>query len=424
MKKLEALCLMGWVAMTLTTEPKMEHLRNDFPYLREQINGRPIVYFDNGATTQKPQHVIDALVDFYINHNANVHRGIYQRAERATAMFEAARETVAEFIGAREEEIVFTKGTTESCNIVADSWLRYQLQPGDEVITTALEHHSNLLPWQQACKAAGAILKIIPLNEDGSLDMEAYAAMLSSRTKFVAATHVSNVLGTVTDVQAITALAHKVGAKVLIDAAQSVARKLVNVSDIGCEFVVFSGHKMFGPTSVGVLYVAKSMHAQMQPYQFGGAMVLAADYQHAAWMPMPQLLEAGTPGIAQVIGLAAAVDYIDRNIDAAEVRVHEAALVSRLIEGLSQYPRVKLLGPVNHLKEHGHLVSFLIDGMHTHDIAAFLDTKGICVRAGKQCAQPLGKLLGFDTSVRASFCFYNTLEEVDYFLEVIDEIAR
>ena len=403
----------------------MNNLRKDFPILEKKIHGKPLVYFDNAATTHKPQAVIDAIVEFYTEHNANIGRSIHTLGEEATQMYEDARTKVAHFINARSSaEVVFTGGATESINIVAATWAEKHVQAGDEIVVSELEHHANLLPWQRVAQKNGAKLVFIPVNFDGTLQLDRLSHVLSEKTKLVAITHSSNALGTHNDISVIVAQAHAVGAKVLVDAAQSAPHQAIDVQQLGCDFLAFSAHKMMGPTGIGVLYVAQSLHDQLVPYRLGGGMVYEADYHTARWLPMPQLLEAGTLFTAQAIGLAAAIDYLQKKVEFTALQKHESALCARLIDGLVSLPQITILGPVEQLKKTGHLVSFLVDGIHPHDVAAYLDQHGICVRAGHHCAQPLAKKLGVDASVRASFYCYNTLDEVDFLVDVLRQLVQ
>ncbi len=399
----------------------MHVLRNQFPFLKK-TDGRPLVYFDNAATTQKPQVVIDAITHFYESENAPIHRGIYARAEHATELFENVRTQVARFINAKPSEIIFTSGATEGINLVASSWARHHINAADEIVITALEHHSNLLPWQQLCLEKKAVLKIIPLLTDGSLDYDAGQQLITPKTKLVAIVHTSNFLGTDIDVARIAQYAHNVKARVLVDAAQSAPYKRIDIQKLNCDFLVFSAHKMMGPTGVGILYASENVQQYMQPYQYGGGMVYEANYQHATWLKGPRKFEAGTPPIAQVIGLGAAITFLEQLLDDSKTKNIPQQLTAHAIEGLSKIPKVKLLGPLEDLKKSGHLISFIVDDIHAHDVAAYLDKHGICVRAGHHCAQPLAQSFGLDASVRASFYFYNTIEEVDYFLKVVSQV--
>jgi len=402
----------------------MKILKKDFPILNYSVNGNPLAYLDNASTSQKPQQVIEAISNFYAGNYANVHRGVYTLAEEATRMYEDVRVQVASLIGAQDpREIIFTHGTTDSINMVAASWALGHCKQGDEILVSELEHHANLLPWQRVAKQTGAQLKFIPVRADGTLDMSNLDQLINKKTKLVAITHVSNAVGTRVDIKTIIAHARAVGAKVLIDAAQSVPHQRINVAEIDCDFLVFSPHKMLGPTGVGVLYAHKRMHDEMQAYQLGGGMVYEATYQDATFLPVPQLLEAGTPPIAQVIGLGAAIEYLEDNVDFGALAEHEASLCGQLIEGLNQIPGITILGPQDELKISGHMVSFVVKNMHAHDVAAYLDTYGIAVRAGHHCAQPFARKLGYDASIRVSFYLYNSGDEVERCLEALNKIS-
>jgi len=395
-------------------------LRADIPLLSQPFNGSPLIYFDNAATTHKPYAVIDALSNFYTSAYASTGRGVYTLAEQATGRYEAARHTVAAFLGAQcATEIIFTHGATDGINMLAYAWARAQLCAGDEIVISALEHHANLLVWQQLAAACAARLVIVPVAADGRLDMHQAEQLIGSRTKLVAICHVSNMLGTQLPIKQFAALAHKVGARLLVDASQSVPHGGVNVQELGCDMLLFSGHKIMGPTGIGIAYIARDLHEQIRPYQFGGGMVYTADYHHATWREMPYRLEAGTPPVAQAIGLAAALDYFTTYLDVQAVHAHEAALTAHLIEGLQRIPGIRILGPVDQLRVRGHLVSFVCDTIHAHDVAAYLNLYNICVRAGHHCAQPLAQSLGSLASVRVSFYWYNTHEEVDRLLELL-----
>jgi cysteine desulfurase / selenocysteine lyase len=402
----------------------LKKLRADFPILSQKINGYPIAPCDNASTTHKPQIVIDAIVDFYTTTNANIYRGIHLFAEQATHLYENARVKVADFIGAYPEEIVFTRGTTSGINFVAATWGDMHIKAGDEIVVTELEHHANLLPWQRLAHKKGAVLRFIPIFPDGSLDISQLNSIINNKTKMVSIIHVSNAVGTHVDIDAIIARAKNVGACVLIDAAQSAAHQKIDVHAMNYDFLVFSGHKLLGPTGIGVLYIKKSLHQSLLPYEVGGGMVEDVDCEHATWRAAPYKFEAGTPPIAQAIGLGVAIDYLQTHINFDELQRYEAQLCARLIEGLSPLKGVKILGPIEELKKTGHLVSFLIDDMHSHDVAAFLDSRGISVRAGHHCAQPFAKKLGYDASVRVSFYFYNTVEDVDRIVEAVRELVK
>jgi cysteine desulfurase/selenocysteine lyase len=394
--------------------------REDFPVLRRYINGFPLTYLDNAATTLKPQIVLDAITNFYSTCGANISRGMYTLAEEATVYYEDARATIAGFIRAMPDEIVFTHGATDGINAVASTWALNTVKPGDDIIVTAMEHHSNLLPWQQCALKTGAVLKIVPLLADGTLDMQVFEEMIGSKTKIVSVCHVSNVLGTVNDIASIVSKAHQVGAKVLVDAAQSVGHKKINVHEMQTDFLVFSGHKIMGPTGVGVLYIKKDLFDQMSPYRLGGGMVKKVSCtQNILWADMPQRLEAGTPAVSSVLGLAAAIRYMQEHIDVEALEIHEAVLCKRLIEGLIDSKKAVIYGPIDQLRKSGHIVSFNIQGWHPHDVALYCDTFGICVRAGLQCAQPLAEYLGIGPSVRVSTFAYTTEQEIDRLLDVL-----
>jgi cysteine desulfurase / selenocysteine lyase len=393
-------------------------IRADFPFLMRE-EGERFIYFDNAATAQKPRQVIDTIADTYAYHTANVFRGAHSHAEEVTDMYERARHTIARFIGAEIHEIVMTPGATQGINCVAYTWGEMFIQAGDEIVVSQMEHHSNFLPWQQLALRKGAILRVVPVTHEGFFDMDAYLRVLSHRTKLVAITHTSNVLGVTNDVTQICTHAHAVGARVLVDAAQSIAHRCISVRDIGADFLVYSGHKIFGPTGIGVLYIKKEVAEEMPPYQFGGGMVSHVGQQYSSWLPVPHKFEAGTPPITQAIGLARALEYMVEKINFDDLSDYEAQLCSRAMTGLMALKGVHVIGPVEYLAQHGHLFSFFVDRMHAHDVAAFLDggARPIAVRAGHHCAQPLHDALRVAATVRASFCVYNTIEEVDQFVE-------
>ncbi len=384
-------------------------LRKQFPFFQ---HNKELLYFDNAATTQKPQRVIDAMTRYYERDNAPVHRGIYALAERATELYEEARASVAQFIGAHPDEIIFTKGTTEAINLIAASYAVQHLKPGDEIIITELEHHANCVPWIRLEKTHQIILKYIPMHDDGTLNYEVYRALLTDKTKLVAVTHTSNVLGTHVDLPFIIEHAHARGARVLVDAAQAVGHTRLNVHDLKVDFLAFSAHKMFGPTGIGALYIPRSLQGEIAPYQVGGGMVYEVGLHDVSWAKPPLRFEAGTPPIAQAIGFGEAVRFM-QELPLEQLRTHEAALCAQLIDVLEKIPHIRVLGSPDELRKTGHMVSFVHDQMHPHDIAALLDSQGICVRAGDHCAQPLHKRLGLSGSVRVSFALYNTHDEVD-----------
>jgi cysteine desulfurase/selenocysteine lyase len=396
----------------------MKDVRSDFPILMELVNGYPLVYCDNASTTHKPYAMLDAVRDFYTKNYANTYRGIYPHGEMATQLYEDARQTVAHFLNARSaNEIIFTSGTTEGINFVATAWARATLKPGDEIIITALEHHANWLPWQSLIKTNGVVLKIIPLRSDGSLDMYAAERLITSRTQLVAVTQVSNAIPIDVPLALLSTYARAVGARLLIDAAQSVPHMMVDVQKMNPDFLVFSGHKMGGPTGIGVLYIASELHDILQPYQFGGGMVFNVGQTSSQWLTSPHKFEAGTPPIAQAIGLGAAIHYLQKTTSPVELQAHTAQLCKRLIEGLSLLPDIRILGNIGYAQSKGHLVSFVHATIHAHDLAAYLGQWGICVRAGHHCAQPLATVLGYAASVRVSFYLYNTSDDVDALLK-------
>lgn len=386
-------------------------VRAQFPVLQQQVNGAPLVYLDNAATTQKPQAVLDAIISFYTQCNANVHRGAHKLSDEATRRYEQARDVVAEFIHAGSRaEVIWTSGTTESINIVARG-MAERLQPGDEVVVTELEHHANLVPWQQACKASGAQLRIAPIHADGSLDIAAFTALLGPQVKMVAMPHVSNALGTLNPVQQLTALvrSHAPQALVLIDGAQGIAHGGVDVQAIGADFYAFSGHKLFAPTGVGVLWGRETVLADWPVWLTGGEMIATVSYSDATWGALPNRLEAGTPNIAGAIGLAAAVSWLN-GFDMAAMQAHEQHLLSYALTLAEQMPALTLIGAA---ADKIGILSFTIDGAHPADIGFLLDKQGIAIRTGEHCAQPLMRRLNVSGTARASFSIYNTEQEVE-----------
>ncbi len=396
----------------------VERVRRQFPILSREVHaGVPLIYLDSAATALKPNSVIETVAEHYRRHTANVHRGIHRLAEEATESYEHARELVARFIGApAARQVIFTHGTTESINLVASTWARQTLRAGDEIVLTEMEHHSNLIPWQQVAATTGAELRFVPVTPDGHLDLSALDALLSRRTKLVAVTAVSNVLGTVNPVATIVTMAHAVGARVLVDAAQSVPHLPTDVTAIDCDFLAFSGHKMCGPDGVGVLYGREELLESMPPYMTGGQMVRRVRRTSADWNELPWKFEAGTPPIASAIGLGAAVEFLSQ-VDMESVRQHEAALIRYAYDRLREIDGVRMLGPVP--QHRSGLVSFTVDGIHPHDLAQVLDSRGIAIRAGHHCAQPLHTRLGIAASARASFYLYNMADEVNQLIEGI-----
>ncbi|MBI2775090.1 SufS family cysteine desulfurase [Candidatus Dependentiae bacterium] len=400
----------------------MNTLIKDFPIFNHAAEQK-LIYFDNAATTQKPLQVIEALSLFYATQNAPIHRGLYKLAENATALFEHARETIAVFVGASDpSEIIITKSATESINFIATAWGMQSINAGDEIVLTELEHHANLIPWQIIAKKKNALLKFIPIDSQGNLVLDNLSSIITARTKIVAFTHTSNAIGTHVDAERIIKQAQRVGAKVLVDACQSAPHQPINVRELGCDFLVFSGHKMLGPTGVGILYIKQEVQHEVPPYQFGGGMIYEASYYDATFLKAPQCYEAGTQPVAEVIAFAQALEYLNKNISFSALRAHQAALCSELIDGLEKLNGFRVLGPIDQLKQRGHMVSFVHDKYHAHDIAAHLDQFGICVRSGHFCAQPLAKKLGIASAVRASFYIYNSMDEVKSLLSALENM--
>ncbi len=401
-------------------------VRADFPILHQQVNGKPLVYLDNGATSQKPRSVIDALVHYYERDNSNVHRGLHALSMRATDAYEGARARIAKFINAADPaEVLFTRGTTESINIVARSWGHAHLKPGDVVLTTEFEHHSNLVPWQQAAKVAGATLKYVPLlgaDGEGGLDLAALDKLLTPQVKLFAFTHVSNTLGTINPVADLCRKARAVGAVTVIDAAQSIGHMPLDVQQIGCDFLAFSGHKMCGPTGIGVLYGRRALLDKLAPDETGGGMVVQVTYEGASWKPAPERFEAGTPNVADAIALGAACDYLDK-IGRDKIAAHDTELVNLAMEKLSALPGIRIIGPRKGSERSG-LVSFAFEGVHAHDVVTFADEDGVALRGGHHCNQPLMRKLGLTSTTRASFYLYNTAEEIDRLVASLSRIQK
>lgn len=393
-------------------------LRDAFPILHQEANGKPLVYLDNAATTQKPRVVIDAIRDYYQGTNSNVHRGAHYLSDRATADFEAARDTVAAFLNADREEIIWTKGTTEGINLVAQCIGRERLKAGDEVLITTLEHHANIVPWQQACLATGASLKVVPLREDGSVDSEAFHQLLNERTRIVALSHVSNSLGSVTPVAELIAAAKAAGAITLVDGAQAVSHFPVDVRALGCDFYAFSGHKVFGPTGIGALYGRRELLEAMPPYLTGGEMIEVVTFEKSTWNQLPYKFEPGTPNIAGVVGLGAAIRWLQGQDRDALAR-HERALLSAAHEQAEAFPGLKIIG---NAATKASVLSFLLDGAHPADVGVLLDKQGVAVRTGHHCCMPLMDSLGIPGTVRASFSIYNTLDEVDVLFQALHKV--
>lgn len=391
-------------------------IREQFPALRQKVYGKPLIYFDNGATSQKPQVVLDTLAQYYALENANIHRGVHYLSQQATSAYESARRSIQQYIGAKApEEIIFTKGTTDSINLVAFSFGE-RLQPGDEILITAMEHHSNIVPWQLLCERKKCMLRVVPISKKGELDLEAFENMLSERTKLFALTHISNTLGTINPVKELIAKAHKVGAKVLLDGAQSIQHLSIDVKDLDCDFYAFSGHKVFGPTGIGILYGKEALLDTMPPYQGGGDMISKVTFERSSYNTLPLKFEAGTPHIAGAIGLGSAIDFL-RSIDMKAAAAHELELTKYAQGILDTFEGLHIVGEA---KNKTSVVSFIIDKMHPFDIGTLLDKQGIAVRTGHHCTQPLMDFFQIPGTVRASFAFYNTKEEIDTFVAALE----
>ena len=405
-----------------SSTPDWSALRADFPILDQTVHGHPLVYLDNAATSQKPRAVIDALVRYYERDNANVHRGIHELSNRSTNAFEAARERTRKFINARStEEIIFTRGTTEGINLVANAWGNAFVKAGDVILLTEMEHHSNIVPWQMLAERTGAKLRYIPITGDeGLLDLDKLESLLTPEVKLFAMVHISNALGTLNPVADLCARARRLGITTLVDGAQSAGHMMVDVQAIGCDFYAFSGHKICGPTGIGVLYGRKEVLEQTPPWHGGGEMISTVDYFKSTWNTLPHKFEAGTPDISGPIGLHAALDYLDA-VGRENIFRHDLELATYAYQRLSELKGVRLFGPKT---ERGGLVSFLLDDVHAHDVVTIADRYGVALRGGHHCTQPLMKKLGVPSTARASFYFYNTKAEVDRFIEVVKEIQK
>lgn len=398
-----------------------EKIRQDFPILHQQVNGHPLVYLDNAATTQKPRAVIDAISHYYSTDNSNVHRGAHALSDRATAKFEQARQKVADFIHAGSaRQIIWTRGTTEGINLVAASWGGTNLQAGDRILVSAMEHHSNIVPWQMIAEKTGAVVESIPVDDSGTLDLGAFRAMLNDQVRMVSVNQVSNALGTINPVEQIITLAHQHGALVLVDGAQAIAHWPVDVQSMGCDFYVFSGHKLFGPTGIGVLYGREDLLTAMPPYQGGGEMIETVSFDGTTFNQLPYKFEAGTPDIAGAVGLAAAIDYVN-SIDREAAAAHEDALLAYAQEKAATVPGLTLVGTA---ACKAAVLGFVLDGVHPSDLGMLLDQQGIAVRTGHHCAQPIMEQYGIPGTVRASFSFYNTFEDVDRLFAALEKARQ
>ncbi len=399
-----------------------ERIKQDFPIFKRRIYGKPLIYLDNAATSQRPRQVIEAIREFYENYNANVHRGVYRLSVEATEAYENARAKVAKFINAKDSEIVFTRNTTEALNLIAYSWGLHNLKKGDRILLTEMEHHSNIVPWQLIAKYTGAVIDYIPFDEEGLLVEEEIDRLLNLGPKIVSITHASNVLGTINNVKEIVEKAHRVGALTVVDAAQSVPHMPVDVKEIGCDFLAFSGHKALGPFGVGVLYGKRDLLEEMNPFLGGGDMISKVWLGGAEWNDLPWKFEAGTSSVADVIGLGAAIDYL-KSIGMDKVRAHEVKLTSYALKRLSEVPDMKIYGP-RELEKRCAVISFNLHTIHPHDLATILDEEGIAIRAGHHCAQPLVTKLGVTATARASFYIYNSESDIDALVEGLYKARR
>jgi cysteine desulfurase / selenocysteine lyase len=400
----------------LTATLDIQQLRKEFPILHQQVNGCALVYLDNAATTQKPKSVIDAITDYYKNYNANVHRGAHYLANKATEAFEATRQKTKTFINAAETaEIIFTSGTTDAINLVAQTWARTNLVQGDEILLTMMEHHSNIVPWQMVAEEKGAIIKVLPINEKGEWKITELNTLLTPKTKLVAVNHVSNSLGTINNVQTLINKAHAAGAKVLIDGAQAVAHFAVDVQALDCDFYCFSAHKLYGPTGVGVLYGKRELLEAMPPYRGGGEMIKSVSFEKTFYNELPHKFEAGTPNIEGVVALGAALDFVN-DLDWEAIAEHEKELLQYATSQMLQIDGVKIFGTADYKVG---VISFEVQGVHPYDLGTLLDKQGVAVRTGQHCTEPLWNFFGVSGSVRASFAAYNTLEEVDVFMNAL-----
>jgi cysteine desulfurase/selenocysteine lyase len=408
-------------SVAIQNELDVSAVRSRFPILNREVKGKPLVYFDNAATAQKPQTVIDALVNYYTGYNANIHRGIHTLAEEATAAYEATRDAVQQFINASSrEEIIFTRGTTEGINLVSSAWGRQNMKAGDEIIISAMEHHSNIVPWQILCEEKNAVLKIIPISDNGELLMAEFEKLLGPKTKLVSVVHVSNALGTVNPAREIIDLAHNAGAVVLVDGAQSTVHLDIDVQKMDCDFFAFSSHKIYGPTGVGVLYGKKNLLESMPVFQGGGEMIKEVTFERTIFNELPYKFEAGTPNIADTIALKVALDFVNET-GKEKIRRHEDGLLVYATSQLKQIPGLKIIGTA---KEKTSLVSFIVDKVHPQDLGILLDNRGIAVRTGHHCAQPCMMRFGIPGTVRASFAMYNTEEEIDELIIGLEKAIR
>ena len=400
---------------------EVDRIRSDFPILSETVHGKPLIYLDNAATAHKPRAVIEAISAFYSTSNSNVHRGLHELSERATTAYEGSRNIVRRFLNAADDrEIVFVRGTTEAINLVAQSYGRGHVGEGDEVLITTMEHHSNIVPWQMLCEEQGARLRVAPITDDGDIDMEAFEKLLGPRTRFVSLVHVSNSLGTINPVRRIIELAHRQGCPVLLDGAQAAPHLKIDVQELGCDFFTLSGHKLFAPTGIGVLYGRAELLEKMPPYQGGGDMIRSVTFEKTLYNRIPFKFEAGTPNIAGALGLGAAIAYLE-SIDYAARKEYEQGLLAYATDAIGAIPRARIIGTA---REKASVISFVLEGIHPHDIGSILDHEGVAIRAGHHCTQPLMERYGVPATARASMAFYNTREEIDALVKGIDRVFK
>lgn len=402
-------------------EQNIDSIRNDFPILTQKVNGKPLVYFDNGATSQKPKQVIDSLVNYYSTYNSNIHRGVHALSQKATDAYEQARNVVQQHLNAEKScEIIFTKGATESINLVAQSFAENNLKSGDEVLITAMEHHANIVPWQMVCEKTKAKLVVAPINKNGELFFEELKNLINKKTKIVAVTHVSNALGTINPVKEIIALAHKFGAKVLVDGCQAVQHMAVDVRELDCDFYCFSGHKIFGPTGIGALYGKEIVLNELPPYQGGGDMIKTVTFEKTTYNELPFKFEAGTPPIAEAIALGAAINYIN-TLGIKSIEEYEQKLLHFATEKVKEIEGVKIIGEA---KNKAGVLSFVVNNIHSYDIGMLLDKQGVAVRTGHHCAQPVMEFFEISGTIRASFAFYNTFAEINVFIDALKKAIK
>ena len=399
----------------------VEQVRAEFPILAQKVNGRPLVYLDNGATSQKPRRVIDAIRHYYESDNANIHRGLHALSERATNAYEGARDTIRAFLNAADRrEVVFVRGATEGLNLIAQSWARPRLAPDDEILVTTMEHHSNIVPWQLVCRHTGARLRVAPIHDSGELDMEAFAQLVNERTRIVAVAHVSNALGTVNPVGEIVEMAHAAGAVAVLDGAQAAAHDTIDVRALGCDFYVFSSHKCYGPTGVGALYGRAEALEEMEPYQGGGDMIRTVSFEESTWSDLPCKFEAGTPNIAGAIGLGAAIEFMT-GLGMDAIAAHEGGVLEYATEALGAIDGIRIIGTA---REKAGIVSFVVEGVHPHDVGTIVDRHGVAIRAGHHCAMPLMRRYGVPATSRASLGAYNTRADIDALVESLHAVKE